>query len=80
MVVVYVTKVTKKGQTTIPLVLRQQAGIKEEDEVVWFREGKKLVVEPRKKVRNPVEALSRFNLKTKKSAVELGQEAEDEFW
>ena len=76
----YVTKLTTKGQTSIPQELRQELGIESGDEVVWLREGHRLVLEPKKRFKNPLEVLKRLRLKGKKTALELTQEAEEEFW
>lgn len=76
----YETRVTKKGQTTIPLELREQVGIEEEELVVWRKEGHRLVVEPKKRFKNPLKVLDDIKLKTKKSSTQLAQEAESEFW
>ncbi len=77
---VYVTKVTKKGQTSIPQDFREEFGIEEGDQVEWYKEGHRMVVEPKRLVKNPLEELKKLRFKSKKSSVELAQEAEDEFW
>ena len=75
----YETRVTKKGQTTIPLELREQTGIEEEKSVVWYKEGHRLVLEPKKRFKDSLKALDEIKLKTKKSSKQLAQEVEDEF-
>ncbi|MBI2079668.1 AbrB/MazE/SpoVT family DNA-binding domain-containing protein [Candidatus Micrarchaeota archaeon] len=76
----YVTKVTKKGQSTIPSELREAVGIELESEVVWFKEGHRLVIEPKKKYNDPLKELKKLNIRLKKSALELSKEAQKEFW
>ena len=76
----YETRVTKKGQTTIPLELRQEVGIQEEEQVIWYKEGHRLVVEPKKRFKDPLKVLGEIKLKTKKSSKELAQEIETGFW
>ncbi len=77
---VYVTKVTKKGQTSIPQDFREELGIEEGDEVVWYKEGHWLRMEAKKSIKNPLEVLSKLRIKGKKTALQLTQEAEQEFW
>lgn len=76
----YVTKVTQKGQTSIPQELRNELGIEAGDEVVWFLEGHRLVAEPKKRFKKPLEVLKKLRISAKKTALELTQEAEKEFW
>jgi len=39
-----VSRVTSKGQVTIPVEMRRQLGIKEGDKVVFFNEGNRIVI------------------------------------
>jgi len=39
-----VSRVTSKGQVTIPIDMRRQLGIKEGDKVVFFNEGNRIVI------------------------------------
>jgi antitoxin PrlF len=41
-----VTRVTRKGQTTIPVEIRRELGISEGDRVQWVREGDRYFVAP----------------------------------
>ena len=77
---VYVTRVTKKGQTSIPQEFREEAGIEGGDEVVWVREGHGFRMEPKNLIKHPVQELKKLSIKTKKSALQLKKEAEEEFW
>lgn len=43
------TKVTRKGQVTIPVELREEFGLEEGDEVVWQSGEEGLVVRPAKR-------------------------------
>ncbi len=43
-------------------------------------EGHRLVVEPKKLFKNPLEQLKKISFKSKKSSSQLAQEAEAEFW
>lgn len=45
-----VTRVTRKGQTTIPAEFRRELGICEGDRLAWVREGDHLVVKPAESV------------------------------
>ncbi len=76
----YVTKITEKGQTSIPSHLREELGIEPGDEVIWSFEGHRLIVEPKKLFKKPLEELKKLRFKSKKSALELTQDAEEEFW
>lgn len=76
----YVTNVTKKGQTTIPVELREALGIEPEDQVRWVQEGNNLVLHPRKKVKDPLKKLAAMRFKASKTALKLCREAREDFW
>jgi AbrB family looped-hinge helix DNA binding protein len=75
-----VTKVTQKGQTSIPQDLREKLGIEAGDEVIWFLEGHRLIAEPKVSFKNPLEELKKMRFRSRKSSEKLAQEAESEFW
>lgn len=76
----YITRITSKGQATVPGVLRKKLGIQERDELIWFSEGHRMVVEPVRSFADPFEAFGQLKLKSSKSAAALSQEVEAEFW
>ena len=76
----YVTKLSKKGQTTIPASIREELGIEAEGEVLWLREGGKVTLKPYGHARDPLEVLRREPIRTGKTAKELCDDAEGEFW
>ncbi|OIO26222.1 hypothetical protein AUJ14_02380 [Candidatus Micrarchaeota archaeon CG1_02_55_22] len=76
----YITNVTRKGQTTIPAELRAAFGIQSEDRVEWTVEEGRLVLKPRKRVKDPLAELAKLRFKASKTAVELCKTAEDDFW
>lgn len=76
----YITKLTEKCQTTVPIELREQLGLEAGDEIIWFKEGHRLVVEAKRVVKNPLAALKKMRFNSKKSALELTQEVENEFY
>ena len=76
----YITKVNSQGQTTIPIELRRKHKIAEESEVTWVEEGNRLVLKPARKVDEPLKVLFANPIKSKKSALQLCQEIEKEFW
>jgi AbrB family looped-hinge helix DNA binding protein len=45
-----VTRVTRKGQITIPVEFRRELGINEGDRIAWVREGNRLVLKPAESV------------------------------
>lgn len=57
---VYYSRVTKKGQATIPSVFRKKFGIDEGDRVVFEETGEGLVLKPAADVEDSAGALSRF--------------------
>ncbi|MBI5224078.1 AbrB/MazE/SpoVT family DNA-binding domain-containing protein [Candidatus Micrarchaeota archaeon] len=75
----YITKLTEKCQTTVPIELREQLGLEAGDEIVWFKEGHRLVIEA-KSVKDPLLKLKKMRFDSKKTALELTQEVENEFY
>jgi len=76
----HVTSITSKGQATVPSALRKRVGIRDGDELVWFCEGHRLVVEPLRRFEDPFKVLAEIRLKSKKSATALAREAKEGFW
>ncbi len=76
----YETTITKKGQTTIPQEIRDRLGLELGGSAVWFVEGHRAFIESKNVIKNPIEELRKLNIKTKKSALRLKKEAEEEFW
>lgn len=56
----YYSRVTKKGQTTIPSVFRKKFGIEEGDKVVFEETKEGLVLKPAADVEDSAGSLSRF--------------------
>ncbi len=57
---VYFSRVTKKGQTTIPSVFRKKFGIEEGDRVTFEETGEGLVLKPAVDLEDSAGSLSRF--------------------
>ena len=57
---VYYSRVTKKGQATIPSVFRKKLGIDEGDRVVFEETEEGLVLKPAADIEDSAGALSRF--------------------
>jgi len=56
----YYSRVTKKGQATIPSAFRRKLGIEEGDRVVFEEAERSLIVNPAADVEDSAGALSRF--------------------
>lgn len=74
----YETKVTKKYQTTTPLEIRKEAGIKAGQEVRWYITKRMIVLEVPTKIENPVKFLT-SQIKLDLDAVKLVEKAREEF-
>ena len=71
----YDSKVTRQGQTTIPKDIRDKYGIDEGDEVTYIDLGDHIVLLP--KPRNPIEALKKLQVPDDASIHEIKQVALD---
>ena len=71
----YDSKVTRQGQTTIPKDIRDKYGIDEGDEVTYIDLGDHIVLMP--KPRNPIEALKKLQVPEDASTREIKQVALD---
>ena len=71
----YDSKVTRQGQTTIPKDIRDKYGIDEGDEVTYIDLGDHIVLMP--KPRNPIEALKKLQVPDDASIHEIKQVALD---
>lgn len=71
----YDSKVTRQGQTTIPKDIRDKYGIDEGDEVTYIDLGDHIVLLP--KPRNPIEALKKLQIEDEASIHEIKQVALD---
>jgi AbrB family looped-hinge helix DNA binding protein len=71
----YDSKVTRQGQTTIPKDIRDKYGIVEGDEVTYIDLGDHIVLMP--KPRNPIEALKKLQVPDDASIHEIKQIALD---
>ncbi len=69
-----VLDVDGKGRIHVPLPIRQALGI--EEQVVVEVEKGFLLIRPVKRIEDPVAFLASFNIKTKKTPVEMKREAE----
>lgn len=76
--VVFRTRVTSKGQSTIPLGIRKFLDIKKEDEVEWHFVKGMVVVEKPRKMKNPTQFLT-SQLKLDIDAVKLVRRIREEF-
>ncbi len=69
--------VDKKGRIHLPKKLREDLGISEH--VVAEKESDMLILKPTKKISDPLTFLTSFQIKTKKTPVEMKREAEEGF-
>jgi AbrB family looped-hinge helix DNA binding protein len=69
----YESKITRQGQTTIPKDLRDKYGLGEGDEVTYIDLGDQIILLPRPK--DPIEALKRIQVDTGKTVAEIKAEA-----
>ncbi len=60
LVATYYSRVTRKGQATIPSEFRKKLGIEEGDRVVFEEAGEGLILKPAADVEDSAGALSRF--------------------
>lgn len=72
---IYESRITRQGQTTIPKHLREKYGLGEGDEVTYIDLGDQIILLP--KPRNPVEALKKIRVETEKTVPEIKKEALD---
>lgn len=72
------TKITTKGQTTIPNEVRQILGVKPGDNVEWHTIRGMVVVDVKKKIKDPVGFLT-SQIKINLDAIKLVREAREEF-
>ena len=71
----YDSKVTRQGQTTIPKDIRDKYGIEEGDEITYVDLGDHIVIMP--KPRDPIEALKRLQVVDEASVHEIKEVASD---
>ena len=71
----YDSKVTRQGQTTIPKDIRDKYGIDEGDEITYVDLGDHIVILP--KPRDPMEALRRLQVVDETSVHEIKEAASD---
>lgn len=69
----YESRITRQGQTTIPKHLREKYGLGEGDEVTYIDLGDQIILLP--KPRDPIEALKRIRVDTVKTVAEIKEEA-----
>ena len=68
-----VSRVTSKGQVTIPVEMRRQLGIKEGDRVVFFNEGNRIII-----VNASMDAFTELQRAFTGEAERLGIKSEDD--
>jgi len=71
----YESRITRQGQTTIPKHLREKYGLGEGDEVTYIDLGDQIILLP--KPRDPIEALKKIQVETDKTVKEVKEEALD---
>ena len=71
----YESRITRQGQTTIPKHLREKYGLGEGDEVTYIDLGDQIILLP--KPRDPIEALKKIQVETQKTVKEIKEEALD---
>ncbi|OGD44764.1 hypothetical protein A3K69_01465 [Candidatus Bathyarchaeota archaeon RBG_16_57_9] len=69
----YGSRITRQGQTTIPKDLREKYGLQEGDEVTYIDLGDQIILLPRP--RDPIEALKRILVDMEKTVAEIKVEA-----
>ncbi|MBI2148386.1 type II toxin-antitoxin system PrlF family antitoxin [Candidatus Woesearchaeota archaeon] len=72
------TKITTKGQTTIPNEVRTILGIKPGDNVAWNTLRGMVIVDVKKKIKDPVKFLT-SQIKIDLDAVKLVKESREDF-
>jgi AbrB family looped-hinge helix DNA binding protein len=81
-----VSRVTSKGQVTIPVEMRRKLGIKDGDKVVFMEEGNRIVIANSAMValKEVQEAFSgeaeRFELRDEQDVVDMVKEVRREMW
>lgn len=70
------TKVTRKGQTVVPAVIRKKLGIGENSHLIWSSDGKIITVIP--VPQNPIRALRGFSEGKSLRKVLIRRRKEDE--
>jgi AbrB family looped-hinge helix DNA binding protein len=81
-----VSRVTSKGQVTIPVEMRRKLGIKDGDKVVFMEEGNRIVIANAAMValKEVQEAFSgeaeRLGLRDEQDVVDMVKEARREMW
>ena len=71
----YESRITRQGQTTIPKHLREKYGLGEGDEVTYIDLGGQIILLP--KPRDPIEALKKIKVETEKTVFEIKKEVLD---
>jgi len=71
----YESRITRQGQTTIPKHLREKYGLGEGDEVTYIDLGDQIILLP--KPRDPIEALKKIQVATQRTVKEIKEEALD---
>ncbi len=69
--------VDKKGRIHVPIRLREELGIG--DQVLAEKRENVLMLQPMRKISDPLKFLCSINIKTKKTPVEMKREAENGF-
>ena len=72
------TKITQKGQTTIPNEIREMLGVKPGDSVEWQVMKGMAILDLKKRIKNPVKFLT-SQIKLDADAVKLVKEAREDF-
>ncbi|VVB80811.1 Antidote-toxin recognition MazE, bacterial antitoxin [uncultured archaeon] len=80
-VIVKTVKVSDKGQIAIPLEIREETGIGKGDELILVQEGKRILIEPVKKISKQVKDDFSDLLKlSEKSLKKLWDNKADKVW
>tara|TARA_Y100000310_G_scaffold323165_1_gene383169 strand:- start:7006 stop:7236 length:231 start_codon:yes stop_codon:yes gene_type:complete len=72
------TKITPKNQTTIPNDIRSHLGVKPGDKVDWHTVKGMVVVDTKKRIKDPVKFLT-SQIKTNIDAVKLVKDSREDF-
>ena len=72
------TKITSKGQTTIPQDIRETLGVKPGDSVEWNTVKGMVIIDVKKKIKDPVNFLI-SQIKINLDAVKLVRESREDF-
>ncbi len=71
------TKLTKKSQTTVPRKVRRHLGVGPGDSIEWYVVEGRVIVDSRKRVGNPADALLSSRVELDADAVKLVRKARE---